>query len=288
MICRSLVRTAYLFHNSAIYSNSCLIFPVQKALKCFKDSRYIGYVSHYEPVSSSYFTTKEGFNDDYLSLENILKRYQTLPTISFEEAPKRLWKTLNQYRESGNILESIKPSEYRKIIQLLGRINRIDPMFMPQEVKEVLDKYSRETSVVKLKMQYTASLDASGRSRTIGRRKEAVSSVWMIKGDGQVLVNGKILYKAFPRLSDRQSLILPLKITQRLDQYNICIIVKGGGSTGQAEASALAISRGLVIHEPELTDLLRKNSCLTPDPRRVERKKPGQPKARKKNTWVKR
>ncbi|QSL66914.1 hypothetical protein MERGE_001301 [Pneumocystis wakefieldiae] len=270
-----------------IYSNCRFILPIRKTLSCFKDFRCIGYTSFHEPVSSSYFTAKEGFNDDLLSLESILKRYQTLPTVSFEEAPKRLWKTINQYRESRNVVECIKPSEYRKIIQLLGRINRIDPIFMPEEVKEVLDRYSRET-FVKLKKKYTASLDSLGRSRTIGRRKEAVSSVWMIKGDGQVLVNGKILYEAFPRLSDRQSLIWPLKITQRLGQYNLCIFVKGGGSTGQAEASALAISRGLVIHEPELRYLLRKNSCLTCDARRVERKKPGQPKARKKNTWVKR
>lgn len=245
------------------------------------------YTTSFEPVSSSYFTAKEKFHDDLLELENILKRYQTLPTISFHEAPQRLWKTLNQYKETHNIMESIRPSEYRKITQLLNRINRIDPSFMPQEAKEILHQYSRE-KFVKYREEYTASLDALGRSYAIGRRKEAVSRVWMIKGNGQILINGKTLYEAFTQLYNRISLIRPLKITQRLHQYNLWILVKGGGYTGQAEASSLAIARALIIHEPELKSFLQKMSCLTCDPRRVERKKPGQPKARKKNTWVKR
>ncbi|KAG5518955.1 hypothetical protein PMAC_002486 [Pneumocystis sp. 'macacae'] len=241
----------------------------------------------FEPVSGSYFTGKEAFYDDYLAIENVLKQYQTLPMVPSEEAPMRLWKTLSQYKASKDGLEYVKASEYRTITQMLSRINKIDPMFMPQDAKEIIDAYTRE-SIEKHIEKHTASLDSLGRSRTIGRRKEAVSRVWMIKGDGQILVNGKTLYEIFSRLDHRQSLMRPLKITQRLFQYNIWVLVKGGGSTGQAEASALAISRGLVIHEPELRPLLRKESCLTCDPRRVERKKPGQPKARKKNTWVKR
>ncbi|KTW26801.1 mitochondrial 37S ribosomal protein MRPS9 [Pneumocystis jirovecii RU7] len=246
-----------------------------------------GLTSSFEPVSSSYFTGKEKFYDDYLAVENVLKRYQTLPTVSFEKTPLRLWKTLSQYKASKSGLEYVKISEYRTITQMLNRINRIDPMFMPQEAKDIIDAYTREF-IEKHAEKHTHSLDSLGRSCTIGRRKEAVSRVWMIKGDGQILVNGKTLYEMFSRLDHRESLIHPLKITERLFQYNVWILAKGGGLTGQSEASALAISRGLVIHEPELRPLLQKSSCLTCDPRRVERKKPGQPKARKKNTWVKR
>ncbi|KAG4304354.1 hypothetical protein PORY_002329 [Pneumocystis oryctolagi] len=253
-------------------------------VRTLKHVRNNGSMPFYEPVSSSYFTGKEGFYDDFLKVENILKRCQTFPTISFEKAPSRLWKTLDQYKANREELAYVKASEYRTITQMLNRINRIDPMFMPQDAKEIINAYSRKPSD-KYFEKHSLSLDNLGRSRTIGRRKEAVSRVWMIKGDGQILVNGKSLFEAFYRVCDRESLIFPLKITHRLSQYNIWILVDGGGSTGQSQASALAISRGLIIHEPELRPLLRKMSCLTCDSRRVERKKPGQPKARKKNAW---
>ncbi|KAG4301268.1 hypothetical protein PCK1_002578 [Pneumocystis canis] len=242
----------------------------------------------FEPVSSSYFTGKERFYDDCLAIETILKRYQTLPRRSPDDISRPLWKTLSQYQATDSALSHIKPSKYRILIQMLNKIDRIDPAWMPQEARDILSAYTRETLQTPVVKQQKQSLDGGGRSRTIGRRKEAVSNVWMIKGDGQILVNGKSLFEAFSLLHDRESLIWPLKVTQRLFHYNLWIRVKGGGMTGQAEASALAISRALIIHEPELQPVLRKMSCLTCDARRVERKKPGQPKARKKNAWVKR
>lgn len=102
------------------------------------------------------------------------------------------------------------------------------------------------------------------------------------------MINGKSIVQAFPRLHDRESAIWPLKVSQRIDKYNVFALVAGGGVTGQAEAVTLGLARALLVHEPALKPVLRRAGCVTRDPRAVERKKPGRLKARKKPTWVKR
>jgi len=122
----------------------------------------------------------------------------------------------------------------------------------------------------------------------LGRRKESVARVSLLAGKGDILINGRSYEKYFLRETDRIVIKQPLAITNSIDKYDITANIKGGGLTGQAGALRLGIARTLVLAQPELKDLLRKEGFLTRDPRMKERKKYGQKGARKRFQWTKR
>ncbi|KAJ1941095.1 37S ribosomal protein S9, mitochondrial, partial [Linderina pennispora] len=105
---------------------------------------------------------------------------------------------------------------------------------------------------------------------------------------GEVLVNGKPLAEYFARTTDRESVLFPFQTISKIGQFNVYGVVHGGGLTGQAEALQLAIARATHAMNRTLHDGIRRAGLLRRDPRTVERKKTGQPKARKRYTWVKR
>ena len=131
-------------------------------------------------------------------------------------------------------------------------------------------------------------IDDLGRSYGTGRRKDAVSRVWMKPGKGVVMVNGKPLTEYFARPVLQMMLMQPFAIADRLNQYDIICTVKGGGLSGQAGAVRHGLSRALVAYEPELRPILKKNGFLTRDARVVERKKYGRRKARRSFQFSKR
>lgn len=122
----------------------------------------------------------------------------------------------------------------------------------------------------------------------IGRRKTSVARVILKSGNGKVTVNGREFETAFPMLVSREDIIKPFTLTETNGKYNVNINVKGGGSTGQAQAIRLGISRALIDINPEFRQSLKVEGLLTRDPRMVERKKYGQPKARKRFQFSKR
>jgi len=122
----------------------------------------------------------------------------------------------------------------------------------------------------------------------IGRRKEAVARVWLLPGRGNILVNEQPYEKYFIRETDRIIIKQPLQMTNTLSKYDINANIRGGGLTGQAGAFRQGIARALILAEPALHDLLRKQGFLTRDPRMKERKKYGQKGARKRFQWTKR
>lgn len=123
---------------------------------------------------------------------------------------------------------------------------------------------------------------------TLGRRKTSVARVFMTPGKGNVTVNKKD-YKVFFPVPVLQSKIeQPFNLTETVGQFDITVNVAGGGINGQAEAIRLGISRALVKVSEENKPLLKEEGLMTRDPRMVERKKPGQPKARKKFQFSKR
>lgn len=123
---------------------------------------------------------------------------------------------------------------------------------------------------------------------TIGRRKEAVARVYLTKGKGNITVNGKDFKEYFPVDTMQYKLEQPFKMVDLLGKLDVKVNVGGGGTTGQAEAIRLAISRALCELDIENRTALKSEGLLTRDSRVVERKKPGQKKARKKFQWVKR
>ena len=123
----------------------------------------------------------------------------------------------------------------------------------------------------------------------LGRRKRATARVRLhADGDGQFIINGKVHNDFFGRESDIMKISLPLQITQTESQFNITVLVKGGGITGQADAIAMGISSALLKLNPELRPTLRKAGLLTRDAREKERKKPGLKRARKAPQYTKR
>jgi len=121
-----------------------------------------------------------------------------------------------------------------------------------------------------------------------GRRKTSVARVRLALGVGKMSVNGREFEEFFPTASLRELVEQPLKSTDKLKQFDVIASVKGGGQTGQAGAIRHGIARALVLADPELKDNLKDNGYLTRDPRMKERKKPGQPGARKRFQFSKR
>lgn len=124
---------------------------------------------------------------------------------------------------------------------------------------------------------------------TIGRRKAAIARVYVKEGKGEILINKRDYKEYFPLEQIQYIVNQPLELTESLGKYDILANVDGGGVKGQAEAVRLAITRALVKIDAENNkDILKSNKLLTRDPRQVERKKPGQPKARKRFQFSKR
>jgi len=239
------------------------------------------------PASPSYFSGRPVFYDSLIELRALLRKYEHLPLAdtSLVQSLQSYWLTFDTYRSV--VGEPVKKSRYERMLGLIRRLNKIHPLLMPEEVKEALAKFRRD-SAAQHTMGKKRGLDMMGRAYGAGRRKTSSARVWLVEGDGDVLINGKALPDVFGRVHDRESALWPLKATERVGKYNVWAIVSGGGTTGQAEALTLALARALMVHEPELKPLLRRAGCVTRDPRAVERKKPGKLKARKMPAWVKR
>lgn len=122
----------------------------------------------------------------------------------------------------------------------------------------------------------------------LGRRKSAIARIYLKEGKGDITINNRDYTEYFPQKTLQYVVKQPLNILDVEGQYDIKVNLDGGGINGQAEALRLAISRALVKIDPECKTELRKVGLMTRDPREVERKKPGQPKARKRFQFSKR
>jgi small subunit ribosomal protein S9 len=135
---------------------------------------------------------------------------------------------------------------------------------------------------------YTQKLDKQGRAYATGKRKNAVARVWLKRGAGKIVVNGKEMKTYFARPVLQMLLKQPLQAANRLDQFDVMATVAGGGLSGQAGAVRHGISKALTYYEPDLRPALKKGGFLTRDSRVVERKKYGRMKARRSYQFSKR
>lgn len=211
------------------------------------------------PASPSYFTARPKFTDDFLALQQLLRRNITLPTVEPGQAPRVAWKTAMQYRLL--IGEPVRPSRYHVVLEMLKRLNQIHPSMVGKELRDALQRYKRDVdpyaNVAKL-----GTIDEDGKAYGIGRRKSSSAKVYLVQGNGEVLVNGKRINAVFGRVHDRESALWALKSTARMDKYNVWALVTGGGTTGQAEAIMLGAAKALMVHEPMLKPALRRGECL--------------------------
>ena len=122
----------------------------------------------------------------------------------------------------------------------------------------------------------------------LGRRKTSVARVYLSEGKGKIATNGRTIDEYVPIAIHQYKINRPFELTETTGKYDLKINVKGGGINGQVDAIRLAICRALVKIDGDYKPLLKAESLMTRDPRMVERKKPGQPKARKKFQFSKR
>mgnify|MGYP005696636439 FL=1 len=131
-------------------------------------------------------------------------------------------------------------------------------------------------------------IDKLGRSYSTGRRKESTARVWVKRGTGKIIINGKDMSLYFARPVLQMQLNFVFDVTERKDQFDVMATVKGGGLSGQAGAVRHGLSRALSLFEPDLRKPLKVAGMLTRDSRVVERKKYGRAKARKSFQFSKR
>ena len=124
--------------------------------------------------------------------------------------------------------------------------------------------------------------------QAVGRRKTSVARIILRPGTGRWLVNGRELDDYFPRLTHRKRATEPLQVVDADGRVDVVARVHGGGMTGQADAIRLGVARAMVKEDEDAMGPLRKGGFLSRDPRKVERKKPGRPKARKRFQFSKR
>ena len=209
------------------------------------------------PASPSYFTGRPRFTDSFLDLQELLRKYLTLPLLGSGQTSRVLWKNVTQYRIM--VGEPVRESKYQAVLEILKRLNQIQPEMMPKELKEALKPFKRHVDPF-TNMPNPGVIDEDGRACGIGRRKSSSAKVYLVQGNGEVLINGKSVNAVFGRIHDRESALWALKATSRMDKYNVWALVSGGGTTGQAEAITLGLAKALMVHEPMLKPALRRGT----------------------------
>ncbi|KAJ3251883.1 37S ribosomal protein S9, mitochondrial [Boothiomyces macroporosus] len=247
-------------------------------IKLFSRLRFI----HEKPIDPAYFTG----NSKYYSLVFQLNQHIRNNYLDFNqkvESKHNLW--MSQHQMVQDLELRLTNDDYESLVHKLNVLSGVkdDP-----KILSFLNTFvSSNNSLVK-PPRPEIKLDEFGRSLTVASRKTSRAQVYLVKGTGQVYVNGVNMAEYFNEIYDREKIVKPFELTKTLADYNVWALVKGGGSTGQADSIAVAIARGLTVHEPAHHPVLYENGMLKIDRRQVEKKKTGQPKARKKNTWVKR
>jgi small subunit ribosomal protein S9 len=156
------------------------------------------------------------------------------------------------------------------------------------DLKSTLIKAKPAESKTEAGEQPKSNRDSKGRAYATGKRKNAIARVWLKPGRGSITVNGKEEKIYFARPVLRMILRQPLIAANRDGQFDVVCTVLGGGLSGQAGAVRHGISKALIAYEPSLRPTLKSGGFLTRDPRVVERKKYGRPKARRSFQFSKR
>jgi len=196
-----------------------------------------------------------------------------------------------------NVTKGMSRDEVAEIVRKAMELH-IPPVPTLEELQEQESRIVKEEKEQRLKkdleaskdeaMRRIPSVDALGRAYATGRRKTAVARVWLTAGTGNVTVNRKMMVDYFKRITLRDEIYLPMQVVGGALKFDVWATVIGGGMSSQAGAIRLGVARALQAFDLEHRTVLKEHRLLTQDDRKVERKKPGQPKARKQFAWVKR
>lgn len=242
------------------------------------------------PSLKTFFGGNPIHEENLNMLNALIRKYINLPTriVDDKEIQNNRFVSFEEYKEQVQSGTRLKPIHHKELTMLLHRLRSIDLELMPVEVTETLKKFTNSSNILTKSSQKIKTLDSFGRAKSVGKRKRSLAKVYLTKGDGQVIVNGRSIIDYFPKASDRKKIAYPFQVVNQEGQYNVFAEIQGGGVSGQCEALMYGISKSLVIFNPLFKSRLHKSGLMTRDARKVERKKPGKVKARKSPTWVKR
>ncbi|KAJ3056898.1 37S ribosomal protein S9, mitochondrial [Rhizophlyctis rosea] len=180
----------------------------------------------------------------------------------------------------------LDPTTYRNLTE---KLNFLVPLASKNpKIEELLRPFVLPGQSLIKAAPETLTLDELGRSYTYGSRKRAIAQVWMVEGDGQIYVNGIPMIDVFPEIVERESIVRPFEATGTLGKYNVWALVQASGPMSQASAVAVAVARGIAVHNPHLKEHLQQLGMTTIDTRQKERIKTNKIGARKSRTWRKR
>lgn len=243
------------------------------------------------PTSSAYFTGAWHYVDMALTLQEKLADLESAvlwdddSEAEQEKVPHiQANRWFNREAMEGKVKGKLTEDQYDHLIFMLKALAS------HRNAVQVMDylKGFQEIPNEKQLAYKRAERDDTGAVHALGKRKAAVAEVWLTKGSGCISINGAPLHSYFSRIDDRKMLLEPFLATETLGMYDLVAKVSGGGPTGQSQAIRHGLALALEYADSNLQPVLYSLRLTRRDPRRVERKKPGQKKARKKFTWVKR
>lgn len=238
-----------------------------------------------KPELATFYSYNPPHESNISKLSAVLDKYSSLPYD-----PSRVtgiaWMKFAEYASIGGGTR-LRKVQYTELINILKRLALIDPQLQNDEIVSSMRPFMGNDDSASSSSEMP-SLDEFGRAVAVGKRKSAVAKAYVVKGEGEFLVNGKPLHEYFHSLYDRERIVFPLSAINSEGDYNVFVKVRGGGISGQAGAIVNALGKALVIHNPLLRPLLNRLGFVKRDRRVVERKKPGKLKARKMPAWVKR
>ena len=186
------------------------------------------------PVSSSFYTGVQNstFHDFMLLLQrqsqDLKRKFVAAGYEDFSVPPEKYPTWITKEELQSRLSCKLRTTQYRAIA---SGLNELFAQPNSEEAKPFLDKF-RRTVVVKEQETKVHELDEWGRMRALGRRKDSIAQVFLAKGTGDVLVNGKELYSYFPHIRLRETVIAPLLMFNQLNNYNVWVRTNGGGLTG--------------------------------------------------------
>ncbi|CAG7850905.1 SubName: Full=Related to MRPS9-mitochondrial ribosomal protein, small subunit {ECO:0000313/EMBL:CCA72006.1} [Serendipita indica DSM 11827] len=274
------------------------------------------------PESPTFFSGHSAYLDRVYNLEKQLNEFTSLMhRAHITPLPKvaehhighvpSYWRDVNEmYQILG---KAIKGTQYRRLISVLTQLNKLRRVALlcgrediAQSIEKIITPYEKSNKAVLESLstgRKRPEPDEFGRVYAVGRRKTSSARVWVIKVKDQefrdasdrgsvpvasCIVNGIPAAQYFTHVVDRERLFRPLKLTGLLSSYNVFALVRGGGTTGQAEAIAVGMAKALEVLQPNVKPIIKQAKLMRRDPRMVERKKTNLAKARKAYTWVKR
>lgn len=182
------------------------------------------------PESTAFYMRDMEYIETLLQLQELDRKYSHLPRLPQNRTSLDFHAiSTSGYAELGL---SAKPSTYHEIMEIVRSLATIRPDVRPDEVSGVLSVFSRQTTA-RSAVERQKKIDTLGRAFGKGKRKNALARVWIVKGNGQMLVNGRTLTDLFGRTQDREKVAAPLRAIGMLTDYNVFGLVEGGGTTGK-------------------------------------------------------